>query len=273
MTCVTGWSSPDSRARSTRVRIDFRLSGCASRGCEEGAELTLAGRCVVGAGFALPRDAGQRPALQPSSRFFSVGNVRGSAAFGRVDVGGPCSDRRCSGYAGFLSRKSFQARARRVFSPWLTSAVTTWRASEGSVMSGTPRSTAPAPDQVAVGPALGVEGDRNVHHQVHVTAVDEVEGADRGGKIEPGAQGALLGADARDFDGLDAVFPEHAAGAGGRIDLETQLFRHGPGGADEAVLPPRRPEREQDALLRPPEPGEVGGRFATLPHATGSTGR
>ena len=61
--------------------------------------------------------------------------------------------------------------------------------------------------------------------------------------------------DAGDFGGLDAVFAEDAAGAGGRIDLETQLFRHGPGGADEAVLPPRRPEREQDALLRPPEPG------------------
>ena len=42
----------------------------------------------------------------------------------------------------YRSRKSFQARARRLSSPWVTSAVTTWRASEGSVMSGTPRSTA-----------------------------------------------------------------------------------------------------------------------------------
>ena len=38
--------------------------------------------------------------------------------------------------------KSFQARARRVFSSCATRAVTTWRASEGSVISGTPRSTA-----------------------------------------------------------------------------------------------------------------------------------
>ena len=99
--------------------------------------------CAWGIRGLLPsgQRAGRRPALQPSPRFFSAGGMRfrGLRPRGcRRSLLGPS----CPGYAGFLSRKSFQARARRVFSPWLTSAVTTWRASEGSVMSGTPRSTA-----------------------------------------------------------------------------------------------------------------------------------
>ena len=42
------------------------------------AALTLAGWSVIGAGFALPRDAGRRPALQSSSRLFSVCGARHS---------------------------------------------------------------------------------------------------------------------------------------------------------------------------------------------------
>ena len=42
------------------------------------AALTLAGRSVIGACFALPRDAGRRPALQPCSRLFSVCGARHS---------------------------------------------------------------------------------------------------------------------------------------------------------------------------------------------------
>ena len=42
------------------------------------AALTLAGWSVIGAGFALPRDAGRRPALQPCSRLFSVCGARRS---------------------------------------------------------------------------------------------------------------------------------------------------------------------------------------------------
>ena len=37
--------------------------------------LTLAWGGVIGAGFALPRDAGRRPALQPSPRSFTIGDV------------------------------------------------------------------------------------------------------------------------------------------------------------------------------------------------------
>ena len=37
--------------------------------------LTLAGGGVIGAGFALPRDAGRRPALQPSPRSFAIPDV------------------------------------------------------------------------------------------------------------------------------------------------------------------------------------------------------
>ena len=40
------------------------------------AALTLAGRSVIGACFALPRDAGRRPALQSSPRLFSVCGTR-----------------------------------------------------------------------------------------------------------------------------------------------------------------------------------------------------
>ena len=40
------------------------------------AALTLAGGSVIGAGFALPRDAGRRPALQSSPRLFSVCGAR-----------------------------------------------------------------------------------------------------------------------------------------------------------------------------------------------------
>ena len=45
----------------------------------EGGALALAGRSVVGAGFALPRDAGRRPALQ-APRFFAVGESRSRCA-------------------------------------------------------------------------------------------------------------------------------------------------------------------------------------------------
>ena len=38
-------------------------------GSREGADLTLAGRGVIGAGFALPRDAGRRPALHVLALF------------------------------------------------------------------------------------------------------------------------------------------------------------------------------------------------------------
>ena len=98
--------------------------------------------CACGIRGLLPsgQRAGRRPALHVPALFLRRGmRFRGLRPRGcrRSLLGPPCS-----GYAGFLSRKSFQARARRVFSPWLTSAVTTWRASEGSVMSGTPRSTA-----------------------------------------------------------------------------------------------------------------------------------
>ena len=40
------------------------------------AALTLAGWSVIGTGFALPRDAGRRPALQSSPRLFSVCGTR-----------------------------------------------------------------------------------------------------------------------------------------------------------------------------------------------------
>ena len=47
------------------------------------AAVTLAGRSVVGAGFALPRDAGRRPALQ-APRLFAVGDVRCGSHVGRA---------------------------------------------------------------------------------------------------------------------------------------------------------------------------------------------
>ena len=67
------------------------------------AALTLAGWSVIGAGFALPRDAGRRPALQPCSRLFSVCGARRSrwqdgASSGRVSRSRamPVGDRRSS---------------------------------------------------------------------------------------------------------------------------------------------------------------------------------
>ena len=47
------------------------------------AAVTLAGRSVVGAGFALPRDAGRRPALQ-FPRLFAVGDARCGNQVGRA---------------------------------------------------------------------------------------------------------------------------------------------------------------------------------------------
>ena len=67
------WRGGGSSARVSRSRAmpvgDRRSKGAASgRGggirCGEGAARTLAWRRVIGAGFALPRDAGRRPALQ-----------------------------------------------------------------------------------------------------------------------------------------------------------------------------------------------------------------
>ena len=53
--CCRGWFRAPARCRSE--------TGAPT----EGAALALAGRSVVGAGFALPRDAGRRPALQLAS--------------------------------------------------------------------------------------------------------------------------------------------------------------------------------------------------------------
>ena len=52
------------------------------------AALTLAWRSAVGAGFALPRDAGRRPALRCRARFTCVGGTRLRGPAGR------CADRR-----------------------------------------------------------------------------------------------------------------------------------------------------------------------------------
>ena len=70
------------------------------RGTAEGAALTLAGRSVIRAGFALPRDAGRRPALQAVRAASSVGGTcrDGSHPDGwgmrRRGPAGRCADRR-----------------------------------------------------------------------------------------------------------------------------------------------------------------------------------
>ena len=59
-----------------------------SAGHENGAALTLAWRRVIGPGFALPRDAGQRPAFQAVRAIRTVGDPT-PAAFSLQRPGGP----------------------------------------------------------------------------------------------------------------------------------------------------------------------------------------
>ena len=63
----------------SRVGLHFHSKG--------GAALTLAGGGVVGAGFALPRDAGRRPALQAVPALLRGSAVRGFAALSGCDAG------------------------------------------------------------------------------------------------------------------------------------------------------------------------------------------
>ena len=62
--------------RRSRPRACSRLAMC-------DAAVTLAGRSVIGAGFALSRDAGRRPALQ-APRLFAVGDARCGSHVGRA---------------------------------------------------------------------------------------------------------------------------------------------------------------------------------------------
>ena len=56
------------------------------RGAAEGAALTFIGRSAIRAGFALPRDAGRRPALQPSEPPHLLGLRAETGAIPRVGV-------------------------------------------------------------------------------------------------------------------------------------------------------------------------------------------
>ena len=84
----SGWQGAASSALVSRCRampVGDRRSN--SRACSglamRDAAIRLAGRSVVGAGFALPRDAGRRPALQ-FPRLFGVGDARCGSHVGRA---------------------------------------------------------------------------------------------------------------------------------------------------------------------------------------------
>ena len=82
----------DPQARSVAKRVQHRVGGALRLALGEAAEFTLAWRGVVGAGFALPRDADRRsafqavPALLLGRRYAvtGVGLFRDGHADGRV---------------------------------------------------------------------------------------------------------------------------------------------------------------------------------------------
>ena len=78
----TGRNPHDRVLLPTLARHERRGPGSGSSnrsrppGLNGGAALTLAQRSVIGAGFALPRDAGRRPALRCRARFTRVSRTR-----------------------------------------------------------------------------------------------------------------------------------------------------------------------------------------------------
>ena len=72
-----------SRCRAMPVGDRRSNSRACSRLAMRDAAVTLAGRSVIGAGFALPRDAGRRPAFQ-FPRLFGVGDARCGSHVGRA---------------------------------------------------------------------------------------------------------------------------------------------------------------------------------------------